>query len=205
MPTRSIKTAVLAGATLAVASLVVTACGEKSSDQSGAGGAGGALFGAGGGGVPGGTAGASGLGTGGGGFMPPSTDAGACKKLDEPCERTTDCCDGNLCNRNGPVATLNGCKKPCTQNSECPTGCCYLFIGGTRGGMCSPAEWCTCAATGAACSPTLPPCCDTHQCQGGMCNQKCTQNSDCATHCCVPVPLLPGTSTCLDPMYCPAP
>jgi hypothetical protein len=202
MRTRSIEPAALAAASLTLASLVVTACGEKSSEQTGTGGAvafaGNAGIGAAG---MGGTAGASA--TGGAPFVPPPTDAGACRKTDEPCSLTTDCCKGNVCVNNNPVASMNGCKIACTQNSDCPSACCYKFTGGSGAGMCADAPWCSCGGTGAACSATLPGCCNTHQCQGGVCNQKCTQNSECATQCCVPVPLLPGTSTCLERMYCP--
>jgi hypothetical protein len=197
---------VLAGTFVVLASTVVTACGDKSSEQTGTGGAAGtagfAGFGA-GGGAGAGAIGAGATGTGGAPFTPPPTDAGRCKQTDEPCERTTDCCSGNLCNRNGPVAALNGCKIACTQNGECPSGCCYMFIGGNSGGMCAPAEWCACGGSGAACSSTSPPCCNTHMCQGGVCNQKCTQASECTTQCCLDVPLIPGTKTCVDRMYCP--
>ena len=130
-------------------------------------------------------------------------DSGTCKKTGDMCDRTSDCCAGDLCNRNGPVAELMGCQVACTQNSECPSGCCYLFIGGNNGGFCAPAPWCACGGTGAACSSSLPACCNTHMCQGGVCNPKCTQNSDCATQCCVDLPLIPGVKTCVDRMYCP--
>jgi hypothetical protein len=110
-----------------------------------------------------------------------------------------------VCSNNFPNAAMNGCKIACRQNSDCPSGCCYMFIGGNSGGICSDPQWCACGATGAACSATMPACCNTHQCQGGVCNQKCTTAADCATQCCVPVPLIPGVSTCLDPMYCPRP
>jgi hypothetical protein len=208
MSMRLIKSAALAGASLTLTLMVVTACGEKSSEQSGAGGAIGTSGFAGLGAAGGAGTGAVGMGganpgNGGAPFTPPPTDAGACRTLDESCERTTDCCGGLLCNRNGPIPSMNGCKTPCTQSSECPSGCCYLFLGGSSGGMCAEKEWCMCGTTGTQCSSALPPCCGTHQCQGGVCNQKCTQGSECASQCCLPVPLLPNTNTCVDRMYCP--
>jgi hypothetical protein len=195
MPTPSPNSAVLAGVYAVLVSSLATSCGQESTDGSGAGGAAGAAAApaAGSGGTPG---------VGGTPFMSlAGKDSGTCKKTDEPCERTSDCCAGNLCNRNGPVPSMNGCKIACTQGSECPSGCCYQFTG-NNGGMCAEAAWCSCGGSGAACSSTLPPCCDTHVCQD-QCRQKCTQNSDCPTLCCVPVPLLTGVSSCMERNYCP--
>jgi len=197
MSIRSTKYEALASVWMIFTVLAFAACGQSSSDGSGAGGAANAT----GGGANG--SGGADLSVGGTPFMSlAGKDSGACKKTGEPCTLTGDCCTGNLCNRYGPAPEWIGCQIACTQNSECQSGCCYQFQG-NNGGFCTDAKWCTCGGTGAACSSTSPPCCQTHQCQGDQCRQKCAQNSDCDTQCCVPVPLLPGVSTCMDRMYCP--
>lgn len=179
------------------------ACGNGGTG--GSSGAGGAAQGAGGSDM---SAGGS---SGGGGVVFPSSggSAGACKKTGEPCTDPTECCTGNLCNNNGPSPDQLGCQVACAQNTDCPSGCCLLFQGGNNGGFCTDAKWCSCGTTMSPCSSTLPKCCDTHVCLGTdpqgtsyACMQKCKQNSDCASNCCVPIASL-GVSACLDKSYCP--
>lgn len=136
------------------------------------------------------------------------SEGGACKKTGESCTLTGDCCAGNLCNRYGPAPEWIGCQIACTDDTQCASGCCYHFQG-NNGGFCTDAKWCACGGTKAACSSTLPPCCSTHVCLAAdaqstsyECRQKCTQNSDCDTACCVPITQL-GVSACLDKTYCP--
>jgi len=163
---------------------------------------GGALGGNSGGGFPAGGASAA-PGAGGG------SAGGACHQSGEACVDSRDCCDGSTCNNTAQAVALNGCHPRCTQNSDCPTGCCVLYTGDTRG-ICAEALWCTCGAAGAQCGSNQPKCCDGEVCLASnaqqsayACRKQCTTNADCPTNCCVAIPNL-NSSACLDPMYCPA-
>jgi hypothetical protein len=200
---RRVKSTVFLGALCAVFPAFVS-CGHSDANGGGTGGA------------PAGTGGFGGAsygpdsGLGGTPFMSlGGRDGGACKKTGQPCTLTGECCGGNLCQRYGAAPEWQGCQLSCAQNSECPTGCCYHFSN-SNVGFCTTAKWCACGVTGSRCStPDQPGCCDTHTCVAGdaqstfyECRQKCTQNSDCDTQCCVPIMGI-GVSACLDRMYCP--
>jgi len=200
---RAYSTAVFACSALVCALPAFVSCGNGGASG---GGSGGTSAGGGTGGVAAldsGIAGTPFMSLGGGG-----SEGGACKKVGESCTLTGDCCAGMLCNRYGPALEWIGCQIACTDNSQCPSACCYHFQG-MNGGFCTDAKWCACGGTAAACSSTLPPCCSTHVCLAAdaqstsyACRQKCTQNSDCDTACCVPITQL-GVSACLDKTYCP--
>src|ERR1041384_905423 len=158
-PSRTNSTLFVAMSVLFGALPAFVSCGNGSaSDGSGAGGA---PSGAGGSNV--GVGGTENAGVGGTPFMSlggAPTEGGTCKKTGEPCTLTGDCCGGNLCNRYGPAPEWIGCQVACSDNSQCPSGCCLEFQG-NNGGFCTDAKWCACGTTGSACSSTLPPCCDT--------------------------------------------
>jgi hypothetical protein len=192
------------------------ACGSSSGEPGSTGGSGstangGATFGA--GGAP-----AGGSSTNAGGALPVGTGASisvgtggttaVCKKTGDSCADSAECCTGNICNNTAGSAELNGCHPPCTQNADCSTGCCVLFSGATRG-ICGDAKWCACGTAGSKCGSQLPACCSDQTCLSGdaaqsfyECKKRCTQNADCPTSCCVPIPGL-NLSACLDKSYCP--
>jgi hypothetical protein len=189
---------------------LVAACGSSAGNSFGGGGSPGT------GGVAGESGGASGstggtplFGTGGSsGSSGSGGGAAVCKKIAEACTDSTECCDGTICNNTAGALELNGCHQPCTQSSDCSTGCCVLFTGSTRG-ICGDAKWCSCGAEGATCSSQLPKCCDGSVCLAAdvaqtsyECKKLCTKASDCSTNCCVAIPSL-NESACLDKTYCP--
>jgi len=212
MPTRRLFFAVLSGSLTAVLPAFVS-CGNSDSSGGGSGGSAASMGGAAATGAFGGAMnGSPDAAAGGTPFLGSGGQGGGgttCKQTHEACTVPTDCCAGNTCTNNDPIPELRGCQITCKQNSDCASGCCRMFTGGTSGGFCADAMWCGCGMTASRCSPMLPACCNTHVCLAGdqqatfyECRQKCTQNSDCDTQCCVPISQL-GVSACLDRMYCP--
>jgi hypothetical protein len=196
----------IAGRAFVTALLVLgltASCSSGGSDSPGAGGAASSTGGATSTGGLTATGGATFSGTGG---TPPAP----CKGTGEVCTNSLDCCEGSTCNNTAQAPALNGCHPRCTQNTDCPTGCCVLFSGDTKG-ICAEKMWCGCGTAGSQCGGSYPACCSDHVCLGQTapatgfaCSKKCQTNTDCATNCCVPVPSL-GISACLEPSYCPRP
>lgn len=188
----------------------LTGCGTTNSPSGGTGGVGfsGAPGGVAGVAVASGGSGVTSAGAGGAAGMAPTS---SCRSHGEMCNTSLDCCDGSTCNNTAQAPELNGCHPHCTQNSECDTGCCVLYVGSTNQGFCAGAKWCACGMSGMQCGPTQPKCCDDHLCLASNpersaydCKKRCTTNADCATKCCVAIPDL-NTMACLDPSYCSAP
>ena len=131
-----------------------------------------------------------------------------CKKTGEACmpgSSTTpnDCCQGSCVQSENP--DYAGCRRDCTTNADCDTGCCSPYANSTRG-FCTAPLYCMCNPAGGACGAGNPACCDGATCAGFddtsfSCYQSCTQNAECATNCCVELNG-GGGSICLGPEYC---
>ena len=135
--------------------------------------------------------------------------ANPCKKQGETCTPGTsttpnDCCQGSCVESTNP--DFSGCRRDCTTNADCDTGCCQLYADSTNG-FCAAPLYCTCNPPSGACGPGNPECCEGSTCAGFdetsfSCYQACTTAPDCPTNCCVALEG-GGGMICLGPEYCP--
>ncbi|MBN1652682.1 MAG: hypothetical protein JXA30_02785 [Deltaproteobacteria bacterium] len=115
-----------------------------------------------------------------------------CKKRGEICESASECCLGT-CVTDTEVPDWIGCRPSCSDDSDCFTGCCFLFKDSDRG-FCTAEKFCGCGGEGAACGSIEPACCEGYECtsdsSGGdsfSCRPTCDEDADCASNCCVPL------------------
>lgn len=136
--------------------------------------------------------------------------SGACCDTARACLSIPRCCaSGDLCVPNG--IGFEACVTPCTDSSECTTGCCALFPGVFFGGgggvpyVCEPNDGHAshCCNGGQACLDT-DLCCMRHQNGSNICVGQCNGPNDpnCGVaHCISYVGPAPG-STCVGNMAC---
>jgi hypothetical protein len=70
-----------------------------------------------------------------------------CRKQDQRCDSDRNpCCGSLVCVQSPQDPALNGCKVACSQDRQCDTGCCILFMNADGGlsdrGACGPADRC---------------------------------------------------------------
>jgi hypothetical protein len=88
----------------------------------------------------------------------PAAVVGLCAGEGASCATTACCnCQGLKCVSDSVSGTV--CRQPCTQNSDCATGCCD-----TTSGHCHDAIYCSCVDAGAGCGSTGPSCCPGTTC-----------------------------------------
>lgn len=112
----------------------------------------------------------------------PSAVIGLCAAEGTSCTSTACCdCQGLKCVTDTVSGTV--CRQPCTQNTDCVTGCCD-----TSTGYCHDSIYCNCVDAGAdGCGGNGPSCCPGSTCltyaeDGGgpfSCYLNCTQQSQC--------------------------
>ena len=114
----------------------------------------------------------------------PAAVVGLCAATGASCASKA-CCDGLTCMSGTAI-----CQRPCTTNTDCPSGCCF-DEDNTGHAVCSTASLCTsgCGKVGASCSNGAD--CCTGLCNGATdvsdwvgCRRLCAKNSDCSTGCC---------------------
>jgi len=151
-------------------------------------------------GAGGGSSGAGGVSSGAGGASGNPPDGG-CPGVGTACDpNTTICCAGLIC-VTSTSPDYAGCRQSCTTAADCASGCCIPFANLPNKGFCGDATLCQCAGQGETCGGARQCCsgysCATFDSTGALaCNKLCTQNSDCATNCCVKVNGTPD-SVCL--------
>ena len=116
----------------------------------------------------------------------------ACTDFMHACATSSACCSGLAC-------TGGLCLKPgqCTVDADCPAGL------SCQANFCAPLQP-MCTPQGAACDPTLLPCCGGLACAGGICGGpvKCFDDTMCPTGdiclagACVPSPQCATDSNC---------
>lgn len=130
-----------------------------------------------------------------------------CRQEEAACQDDFGCCGGLACAVFD--AQTSACKPVCTQNTDCPSGCC-VPLGTSEVSVCLDAVYCrsvTCHQAEEACAADAA-CCEGMTCVvfstnpvTSACKTTCTRNQDCPTGCCA---LLgsgnPGA--CLDKSYC---
>jgi hypothetical protein len=136
----------------------------------------------------------------------PRALVGACVAEGQSCAAGDKPCCGDLaCVTASP--TISTCQKPCTQSSECKTGCC-ADVTGTGHMICASQAACTtpCKKEGEACSDGTNVCCSNY-CITSMnpefngCRAYCKKNEDCKSGCC----RIASNGTdgfCTDARYC---
>jgi hypothetical protein len=111
-----------------------------------------------------------------------------CSKEGDICTQDQRCCQG-VCVINTANPDFLGCRRACTSNEDCQTGCCQRFPD-SEDGFCTDARYCRCGEAGAACGPNEPECCEEAVCsalgesEDLLCRAKCKVASDCPSGCC---------------------
>lgn len=127
----------------------------------------------------------------------PAALAGLCGTEISGCDAEADCCEGFAC-LPGAYYPTKSCRKTCTSNEDCSTGCCTDALDtGTK--ICATADKCetACKVRGEQdCvqnDPNKPSLCCRGTCVSsenpnfGGCRPRCTKNEECfETGCCVP-------------------
>jgi hypothetical protein len=119
---------------------------------------------------------------------------GGCVEIGQECSANISCCMGT-CGGGGTPPHYT-CQAPCTQGSDCPTGCCATIQGSGKMG-CASRNFCpdTCGGPGVACN-TNDDCCFNYTCLSyngnKQCFASCKSGIDCKSGCCATIP---GTSS----------
>ncbi|HEX6765141.1 MAG TPA: hypothetical protein VF103_06675 [Polyangiaceae bacterium] len=114
---------------------------------------------------------------------------GDCRSEDAACSQTagTPCCPSTSCVTTDTSTTR--CRKTCSANSECSTGCCASFAGSAL--VCLPEQYCAagnCTPVGGSCASGAIPCCAGTTCtsyHGPICRQACEYSEECESSCCM--------------------
>jgi hypothetical protein len=147
--------------------------------------------------------GGSGAGVGGAG----GAAAPVCGIPGAACPSGTGCCAGETCLA---MSSGNICASNCTNDGQCESGCCTALQGGA-GAVCAPASYCPAPA----CADSDQSCVDVACCSGltcvndgtamvTVCAAPCSDDSQCASGCCLPLASGNG-AVCSPPSYCAPP